>query len=94
MLAARIARAALAIAVLASFGLAPLARASDVTDEKMPASYEAMMKMKPMDVMQMMDPGKKGYVTKDDFMKFHEALFDKMDKNKDGQVSRQEFSRH
>jgi hypothetical protein len=74
--------------------LAFTAQASDVTPEDMPASYASMMKMKPMDVMHMIDPDKKGYVTKDEFMKFHEALFDKMDKNKDGKVSEQEFSRH
>lgn len=75
--------------------LAFTARASDVTPEDMmPASYDAMMKMKPMDVMNMMDRDKKGYVTKDEFMKFHEAMFDKMDKDKDGKVSRQEWSRH
>ncbi len=77
--------------VIASIGFPSTARAADVAQDKMPASYAAMMKMKPMDVMHMMDKGNKGYVTKDEYMKFHEAMFDKMDKNKDAQLAREEW---
>ena len=91
MLAARIARATLAVAVLVSIGTAPLVQAADTAQDKMPSSYAALMKMKPMDVMHMIGTAKEGYVSKDEFMKFHEALFEKMDKNKDGQLSRAEW---
>ena len=57
----------------------------------MPNSYAQFMKMKPMDAMHKMDAGKRGYVTKEEFMKFQEALFEKLDKNKDGQLSREEW---
>ena len=56
-----------------------------------PAEYVKFLKMKPMDVMHMMDVGKKGHVTKEEFMKFHEAMFENMDKNRDGQISAQEW---
>lgn len=79
-------------ALVASLGFARTAQAADTRqDMKMPSSYAAMMKMKPMDMMHMMDPEKTGSVTKDQFMKFHEAMFDKMDKNKDGKLSREEW---
>jgi hypothetical protein len=84
-------RAALTLAVLGAAALAPSALAADTATDKMPGSYSALMKMKPMAIMHMMDVGKKGYVTKEEFMKFHEAMFDKMDKNKDGKLSEDEF---
>jgi uncharacterized membrane protein YfbV (UPF0208 family) len=83
--------AAFMAAMLASIAFARVARASEFSQDKMPASYAAMMKMKPMDVMHMMDTDKKGSVTKEQFMKFHEAMFEKMDKNKDGQLSQEEW---
>jgi hypothetical protein len=49
------------------------------------------MKMKPMDVMHVMDPDNKGYVTKEDYMKFHEMMFQKMDKNRDNKLDEDEF---
>ena len=82
---------ALALAVVASMSLARTAEAADVSYDKMPASYGALMKMKPMDMMHMMDPDKKGFVAKEQFMKFHEAMFDKMDKDKDAKLSREEW---
>jgi hypothetical protein len=84
-------RAALGATVAAILAVGPAARASDVSFDKVPVSYAAMMKMKPMDVMHLMDPDKKGYVTKDDFMKFHEMMFEKMDKNHDGKLDASEF---
>ena len=84
-------RAALGVMVAAILAVGPAARAADVSADKVPVSYAAMMKMKPMDVMHLMDPDKKGFVTKDDYMKFHEMLFEKMDKNHDGKVDASEF---
>ncbi len=66
------------------------ARAADFAQD-FPKSYSSLVKMKPMEIMHMMDPGKKGFVTKEDFMKFHEAMFDKMDKDKDEKLSREEW---
>ena len=83
--------AAVIIAALSSSSIARVARAADATFDKMPASYGALMKMKPMDVFHMMDKDKKGTVTKEQYMKFHEAMFDKMDKNKDGALSHEEW---
>jgi hypothetical protein len=99
MYASRItARAAAIIAgagaamLVASSGSLPVARAADVgPQDKVPASYGAMMSMKAMDVMHMMDAGNEGQVSRESFMKFHEALFEKMDRNKDGRLSQQEW---
>lgn len=82
--------AAVIVAVLASFGVAPSARAAEFAQD-FPKSYSDFVKMKPMEIMKMMDKDKKGHVTKEEFMKFHEAMFDKMDKNKDGVLSREEW---
>ncbi len=82
---------AMAAVLVASLSFARIAQAADVSQDKMPASYAAMMKMKPMDVMHMMDTEKTGFVTKEQFMKFHEGMFDKMDKNKDGKLAREEW---
>jgi len=82
---------ALIVAVVALSGIALTVRAGDASYDKMPSSYGAMMKMKPMDVFKMMDTDKKGVVTKEQYMKFHEAMFDKMDKNKDGVLSHEEW---
>jgi Ca2+-binding EF-hand superfamily protein len=69
--------------------------ASDVSYDQMPPSYYALMKMKPAEQMRLMDPDKKGYVTKDEFVKFHtrmaEKMFDNMDKNHDGKLTEAEF---
>jgi hypothetical protein len=84
-------RAVLAVTATAIMAVGSAARAGDVSFDKVPANYVAMMKMKPMDVMHLMDPDKKGYVTKEDFMKFHEMMFEKMDKNHDGKLTESEF---
>jgi hypothetical protein len=85
-------RAATGLMAALVASLALTAQAGDTGQDKVPGNYGAMMKMKPMDVMHMMDPGKQGYVTRDQYMKFHEAMFDKMDKDKDGQVTEKEWS--
>jgi Ca2+-binding EF-hand superfamily protein len=56
-----------------------------------PAQYTQFLKMK---AMQVMDSGKKGTVTKEEFMKFHEEMFDRMDKNHDGKLSPEEWLGH
>lgn len=73
----------------------PNVYASDVSYDQMPPSYYALMKMKPAEQMRLMDPDKKGYVTKDEFMKFHKAMAEKMfanmDKNRDGKITEAEL---
>ena len=86
-------RAALAATWVAVMATAPTTTfASEVSFDKVPVSYAAMMKMKPMDVMHLMDPDKKGYVTKDDFMKFQEQLFNTWDKDKNGRLAAPVFT--
>ncbi|HTP26063.1 MAG TPA: hypothetical protein VMK12_10440 [Anaeromyxobacteraceae bacterium] len=70
------------------------AQAADSSQVKMPATHGDMCKMmhaKPMEVMKMMDTDKNGSVSKEEYMKFHEAMFDKMDKNKDQEIDHQEW---
>ena len=88
----RVATLALNLATASAVGLIAFPRVA-VADEApdFPKSYREFMKMKPMHVMHMMDEGKKGYVTKEEYMKFHEALFDRMDRNHDGKVNVEEW---
>jgi len=86
-----LARTAFAAAVVAVMTAVPNAHASDVSFDKVPPNYGMLMKMKPMDLMHAMDPDKKGYVTKEDYMKFHEMMFQKMDKNHDNRLDEDEF---
>jgi hypothetical protein len=76
--------------VFALAGLPLVAGAADTASE-VPRSYTELMKMKPMEVMHMMDVGKKGYVSRDEFMKFHGAMFDKMDRDRDGRLTQEEW---
>ena len=80
----------LAFAALGAVHLAPPAHASDVSADKI-STYAEMMKMKPKEVMQMMDADGGGYVTREEFMKFQEMVFTKIDKNGDGKVVATEF---
>ena len=59
---------------------------------KMPSSMTQLMKMDPEECMKMMDKEHKGHVTKKEFMKFQEELWQKMDKNRDGRADRVEFT--
>ena len=56
-----------------------------------PSNYGFLVGQKPMAVMHMMDKDNKGYVTKAEYMKFHEELFNRMDKNGDGNISAEEW---
>ena len=80
-----------ASAVLIAYPRAAPAAEDSLDSTDFPKSYRDFMKMKAMDVMHRMDEGKKGYVTKEEYMKFHEALFDRMDRNHDGKVDDKEW---
>ncbi len=60
-------------------------------EKKMP-SYPALMKMDPKQVESMMDTDKSGYVSREEFMKFYEALFDRLDRDKNQQLTPAEFT--
>jgi Ca2+-binding EF-hand superfamily protein len=65
---------------------------SDAPKGQMPSSGAAMMKMDPAKVFDMMDSDKKGYVTKEEFLKFQEQLFQTWDKDKSGRLTKPEFT--
>lgn len=46
-----------------------------------------------LQVMAMMDANGDHAVGREEFMKFHEALFDRMDRNHDGSIDRDEWQR-
>lgn len=86
--AVRIARAAVGAAIVAT---AASSSAADI-DRYVPPTYPALQKMKPAEVMHMMDPGNKGYVTREEFMKFQEEFFKKIDRNGEGKLDKAEFT--
>jgi hypothetical protein len=45
-----------------------------------------------VDVMHLMDAASPGYVTHEEFIRFQERLFQRMDKDRDGRVSEAEFT--
>ena len=65
--------------------------AAFATSDGYPGNYEYLGSQRPMEIMHMMDKGNKGYVTKEEFMKFHEEMWKRMDKNHDGKVSPEEW---
>ncbi len=80
-----------AAALLAAIAATPAARAATPTTTDEARSWAQIAKMKPMEVMHMIDADKKGYVTREEFLKFQEQLFDKMDKDHDGNVTASEW---
>jgi hypothetical protein len=68
------------------------ANTADTAKGKMPPSPAAMMKMKPHELFNMMDKDQNGYVTKEEFMKFQERLFDTWDKDKTGRLAAPVFT--
>ena len=85
-------RSIFAAAVLfATVAAAPVARAGTPTTTDEARSWAQLAKMKPMEVMHMIDTEKKGYVTREEFMKFQEQFFDRMDQNHDGKVDAKEW---
>jgi len=77
--------------LLASIAIAPVARAATPSTTDEARSWAQIQKMKPMDVMHMIDTDKKGYVTKEEFMKFQEQFFDRMDKDHTGKVTAEQW---
>jgi hypothetical protein len=85
-------RRSLAVAALLIAVVAPVGRAAAREDSNHADSYYSLAtRMKPMDVMHVIDTDKKGYVTREEFMKFQEEFFDRMDKNHDGKVDAKEW---
>ncbi|BDG06080.1 EF-hand domain-containing protein [Anaeromyxobacter oryzae] len=80
-----------AAALLAGVAVAPVARATTPTSTDEARGFPQLSKMKPMDVMHAMDKEGKGYVTREEFMKFQEEFFERMDRNHDGKVDTNEF---
>jgi hypothetical protein len=79
-------RRSLAVAAVLIAAAVPVSRAA-----AQPDSYERLHRMKAMEVMHEIDADKKGYVTREEFMKFQEEFFDRMDKNHDGKVDAKEW---
>jgi Ca2+-binding EF-hand superfamily protein len=84
-------RRSLAPAALLFAVVAPVAHAAAPTSSDEARSYNQLARMKPMEVMHMIDTDKKGYVTREEFMKFQEQFFDRMDQNHDGKVDAKEW---
>jgi EF hand len=94
LLAAALVASAVALPAMTLASDEAAARAAAASDPEYAAhvnSWSAMRKMKPMDVMHMVDADKKGYVTKEEFIKFQEQFFDRMDRDHDGKVTAQEW---
>ncbi|HET9594426.1 MAG TPA: hypothetical protein VFP65_02545 [Anaeromyxobacteraceae bacterium] len=54
-------------------------------------SWSGLIEMKPTDVMHMVDTGEKGHVTRDEFTKFQDLLFRRIDRNHDGKIDAEEW---
>jgi spore coat protein CotH len=87
-------RFALVVASSMFAALAVTYAATEMPTGGPPAEYIDYQKMKPMQVMHMMDPDKKGFVTHEEFMKFYEELFNNLDKNHDGKLTAEELLGH
>lgn len=83
--------------VAAALAVAPVAASAvdlsrdDYSPGDMPSSFVALQQMKPMDVMHQMDADKNGFVTRAELTKYMDALFTRMDQNKDGKVLSEEW---
>ena len=84
-------RRTIAAAALLFAVAAPVARAAAPTTSDEARSYNQLARMKPMEVMHMIDSDKKGFVTREEFLKFQEQFFDRMDQNHDGKVDPREW---
>jgi len=79
-----------ALGAMGALVLGPVrAAAAETTNVDLPRSIGEVMKMKPMQVMHMIDTDKKGVVTKEQYMKFFEAIWDKMDPDHTGTVAKE-----
>jgi len=80
-----------AAALLAGLALAPAARADTPKSTDEARSWAQLQTMEPMAVMHMCDREGKGFVTRAEFLAFTEKLFDRMDQDRDGKASPQEW---
>jgi hypothetical protein len=82
-----------AAALLAALATTGVARAADITstDEARALSYGDLTRMKPMDVMHMVDKDGKGYITQEDLAAFERRLFERMDRDHNGKVTPDEW---
>jgi hypothetical protein len=90
--AARFARAILGAVAIVSFASAPPAGASHVPEDEVPSTYSDLQRMKSVDVMHMIDSDKNGYVTREEFLEFQDALFERIDKDGDRRLAAVEFT--
>lgn len=79
--------------LIASLGLPARVAAAEPSHDKMmnkmtPAEF---MKMDPEECMKMMDHAHKGFVTKKEFLKFQEKLFDNIPKQNPDRVTNEEW---
>jgi hypothetical protein len=92
-LVARLATISTTTALLLMLASPTGARAADSSsDQHVPKTYTAMVKMKPTDVMHLMDKDGTGYVTREEFMKFYEQLFQQLDSDRDARITEPEFT--
>jgi len=77
------------LSLVGSLALVPAQTvATEQTNTDLPRSIGEVMKMKPLQVMHMVDTDKTGVVTKQQYMKFFEDLWDRMDPGHKGTVSK------
>jgi hypothetical protein len=67
------------------------ARAADTSSDQMKMTYSQFAKMDPMKAMKMMDRDDKGYVTREEFLKFQEKLFNNIPKQNPDRVTMEEW---
>ena len=75
------------ISSLFAAGLLSVSLGAGAMDNSMKTDKNMMKSGKPMMMdMKKMDTNGDGMISKDEFMKYHEAMYDGMQKNKDGMV--------
>ena len=84
-------RSAAASSLLLGAAAAFLAAPVIAADTHMPVDNSKYFQLKPMQIMHMIDDGGKGYITREQFMKFQEDFFSNMDKDNDGKITIQEW---
>lgn len=77
--------------LVTSVGLPGIAQASDVSYDKVTMTYGQFGKMDPEKAMKAMDPDSNGYVTREEFLKFQEKLFENIPKQDPDRVTMQEW---
>lgn len=85
-------RALRAASLALALAAAGTAAASDARAERLPSTYEEFTRLAPLDAMHMMDKAEKGYVTRKEFLDFQEKFFSRMDKDRDGKISKAEWT--